>query len=72
MPRRVQRPVEPVPRYALTRAEAAASIGVSVPHFERHVLPALEVVRCGQLVLVPPAELENWVRTHAQPAGERA
>ena len=32
-----------VPRIALTKAEAALSIGVSVDYFEQHVQPDLEV-----------------------------
>ena len=42
-----------VPRVALTRQEAAAALGVSVDHFERHVLPGLRVIRSGRLVLIP-------------------
>ena len=58
--------MQPVPRYALTRAEAAASLGMSLNHFERRVQPELKVVLCGQLVLVPAAELERWVQRHAR------
>lgn len=47
-------------RVALTRQEAANAIGVSVDHFERHVLPQLRVIRSGRLVLVPVAELHRW------------
>jgi len=54
-----------VPRVALTRQEAAASLGVSVDHFERHILPALRVIRSGRLVLVPVAELERWAQEQA-------
>lgn len=50
-----------VTRTALTRAEAARSLGVSVDWFERHVQPELRLVRRGQLVLVPVRELERWV-----------
>jgi hypothetical protein len=56
-----------VPRYALTRREAAASLGMSINHFERRVQPELKVIFCGQLVLIPLAELERWVQTHARP-----
>jgi excisionase family DNA binding protein len=55
-----------VPRYTLTRKEAAASLGVSLNHFERRIQPELKVVVCGQLVLVPVAELERWVQRHAR------
>jgi excisionase family DNA binding protein len=65
MPRRSTRPLAPVPRYTLTRREAAASLGVSINHFERKVQPELRVVLSGQLVLIPVAELERWVQSHA-------
>ena len=58
MPRRSTRPLAPVPRYTLTRREAAASLGVSINHFERRVQPELKVVLSGQLILIPVAELE--------------
>jgi hypothetical protein len=64
--RRGTRPVERVPRLLLTRQEAAASLGMSIDTFERRVQPFLKVVPCGQLVLVPPLELERWVATHAR------
>ena len=65
-PRRGTRPVEQVPRLLLTRQEASASLGMSVDTFERRVQPFIKVVPCGQLVLVPPLELERWVTTHAR------
>ena len=61
-----RRPVEEVQRYALRRDEAAAALGVSVDTFERRVQPFVRVVLCGQLVLVPPTELERWVRENAR------
>ena len=65
MPRRSTRLPAPVPRYTLTRREAAASLGVSINHFERKVQPELKVVLSGQLILIPVAELERWVQRHA-------
>ena len=65
MPRRSTRPLAPVPRYTLTRREAAASLGISINHFERKVQPELKVVLSGQLVLIPVAEMERWVQRHA-------
>lgn len=65
MPRQAQRPVEPVKRLTLTKKEAAASLGVSVDTFERRIQPFLKVIPCGQLLLVPVAELERWVRANA-------
>ena len=61
------RPVQPVPRYTLTRREAAASLGISLNHFERRVQPELKVVLSGQLVLIPVAELERWVQRNTHP-----
>jgi hypothetical protein len=66
MSRGLARTVEEVKRYALTKREAAASLGMSVDTFERRVQPFLKVVVCGQLVLVPPDELERWVRANAR------
>ena len=60
------RPLQPVPRYTLTRREAAASLGISLNHFERRVQPELKVVLSGQLVLIPVTELERWVQRHAR------
>ena len=54
-----------VPRVALTRQEAAGALGVSVDHFERHILPGLRVIRSGRLVLVPVAELDRWAQDQA-------
>ena len=54
-----------VPRVALTRQEAAGALGVSVDHFERHILAGLRVIRSGRLVLVPVAELERWAQDQA-------
>jgi hypothetical protein len=61
-----RRPVQEVQRYALRREEASAALGMSVDTFERRVQPFLKVVLCGQLVLVPPTELERWVRENAR------
>lgn len=55
-----------IPRVALTRPEAAASCGVSVDHFDRHIRPHLRAVRCGTLKLWPVRELENWAETAAE------
>lgn len=49
------------PRLALTKPEAAVSLGVSVDTLERHVLPELRVVRRGRLVLIPVREIERWL-----------
>src|SRR5690242_4490621 len=52
-------------RLALSKAEAAEAIGVSVDHLERHVLPELRVVRSGRLRLIPVAELARWLDEQA-------
>lgn len=49
-----------VPRVTLAKSEAALALGVSLDHFERHVLPSLRVIRCGRRVLIRVAELERW------------
>jgi hypothetical protein len=54
-------PVEPIPRVTLTIAEAAQAIGVSERHFHTHVKPSLALVPSGRRVLVPVAELHDWV-----------
>lgn len=67
MPRRSRDcPIETVPRRLLTRAEAAASLGMSVAHFERYVQPFVKVVPCGQLLLIEPGSLDRWVHEHAR------
>ncbi len=65
MPRAKTRPLAPIPRDTLTRREAAASLGISINHFERKVQPELKVVISGQLILIPVAELERWVQRQA-------
>ena len=60
------RPVQEVPRLLLTRQEAAAALGMSVDTFERRVQPFIKLVPCGQLVLVPPRELERWIASNVR------
>lgn len=64
----------PVPRFALTRTEAAAALGMSVDSFERFVQPDVKLVRRGRLRLVPTTELERWVERNASATleGDRA
>jgi hypothetical protein len=54
-----------VPRVTLTKAEAAAALGISIDSFERHVQPELRVIRRGRMRLVPVSELERWARQNA-------
>jgi hypothetical protein len=63
------RPVAPVPRVGLTREEAAASLGVLLSHFERHVKPDVRLIRSGSVRLVPLSELEAWAERAATLAG---
>ncbi len=54
-----------IPRLALTPAEAAAAIGISEDHFNRHVRGELRLVRRGRKVIVAIDELERWLDTSA-------
>ena len=54
-----------IPRYALNRAEAAESLGMSLDSFKRYVQPEVRVVRRGRLRLVPVSELERWAAENA-------
>ena len=56
----------PVPRFGLTREEAATSLGMSVDSFERHVQADLKLVRRGRHRIVPVVELERWVNANAE------
>lgn len=56
----------PVPRIALTPAEAAAAIGVGPDFFDEHVAPELHVVRRGRKRLVPVRDLERWAAENAE------
>jgi hypothetical protein len=56
---------EAVPRMLLTRSEAAAALGVSVRHFQRHVQPFVPCVYSGQLRLYRPDDLEQWAEDEA-------
>lgn len=48
-------------RLALSKAEAAQALGVSVDFLEAHVMPELRVVHRGRRRLIPVAELERWL-----------
>ena len=56
------------PRLALTRAEAARALGMSLDSFERYVQLELRLVRRGKLRLVPVAEIERWLAENASRA----
>jgi hypothetical protein len=59
------RGVAPVPRLALGREEAAASLGVSVDFFDQHIVSELRVVRRGRRKIVAVAELQRWLDRNA-------
>jgi hypothetical protein len=55
-----------IPRVALRCPdEAAAALGVSPDHFDKHVRGELRLIRRGRLVLVLVSELERWGRENA-------
>ena len=58
-------PTAPIPRLALTRDEAAASIGMSLDSFERYVQPTLRMVRLGTMRRVRVADLDAWLNKNA-------
>lgn len=59
------RPVRALPRFLYTREESAATLGISLSHFQRHVQPHLKCVYSGQLRLYRPQELERWAELEA-------
>ena len=59
------RAVPDPPRLTLSRRDAAAALGMSLRHFQRHVQPHLRCIYSGQLRLYPIAELERWVSEQA-------
>lgn len=60
-----------VPCLALTQQEAAASLGVSVDHFERHIKPQLPVVLVGSKRIYPHKGLERWLDENTLVGGRR-
>jgi excisionase family DNA binding protein len=62
----------PIPRLGLTREEAAASLGMSLDSFERHVQPSIRMCRLGRMRLVPVSELQRWLEDNAERTLEAA
>jgi hypothetical protein len=58
--------IGPVPRLALTRAEAAEALGVGLTTFKTRIAPELRVVREGKVRLYPVSELERWLAQRAE------
>ena len=65
IPRREPTTRSGVSRLALTRAEAAEALGISVDSFERYVQPEIRLVRRNSIRLIPVGELERWVDENA-------
>jgi hypothetical protein len=61
-----------VERLLLTRREAAAALGMSLRHFQRHVQPFLPCVYSGQLRLYRPRDLARWTEDEAYGEGRAA
>jgi hypothetical protein len=55
----------PVPRLALSPAEAADALGVSRNHLDRHIGHELRWTIRGQRKLVAVAELQRWLERSA-------
>lgn len=58
-------PSKAVPRLALSRAEAAEALSVSLDAFADHVEPELRMVRVGRRRVVAVAELERFLTRQA-------
>jgi hypothetical protein len=56
----------------LSRQEAAATLGMSLRHFQRHVQPYVRCVYSGQLRLYRPRDLERWADAEACRQGRAA
>jgi hypothetical protein len=52
-------------RLALTKADVAEALGVSVDFVEDHVWPELKLVRRGRKTLCPVRGLEAWLERSA-------
>jgi hypothetical protein len=61
-----------VPRMLLTRNEAAAALGMSLRHFQRHVQPHVRCVYSGQMRLFRLRDLERWAEREACEQGRAA
>jgi hypothetical protein len=62
----VKKLAAPIPRVALTPAEAAAAVGVGPDFFDAEIRPDLKLIRRGRKVLVPVTELERWCAENAE------
>jgi hypothetical protein len=60
-----------VPRLAFNQQDAAAALGVSVDHFERHIKPDLPIVYSGALKLYTLTALQDWLSANSLRSGRR-
>ncbi|HEY2438048.1 MAG TPA: hypothetical protein VGH93_12770 [Solirubrobacteraceae bacterium] len=56
-------------KLALSRRDAAAALGMSLSHFQRHVQPHVRCVYSGQLRLYPVKELARWLEAESCDGG---
>ena len=63
-------PPPSVPRLALSKPEAAASLSMSVDSFERYVVGEIPCVYRGRLRLYAVRDLESWLARSAIRMGE--
>lgn len=61
-----RQPIAPVPRTALTREEAAASLGIGLTTFKETVQPHLRLVRRGKVRMIPVTELQRFLDENAE------
>ena len=57
--------LSPVPRIALTREEAAASLGMSPSTFDRHVKPTVRAMSVCDTPAFAVAELQRWAEDNS-------
>jgi hypothetical protein len=62
---RKKRDTSPVSPIAVGAADAAAMLGVSADHFERHVASDLRVIRSGRRKLYLTSDITRWAETKA-------
>ena len=51
-------------RLTLSKAEAAAALGVSIDYLDKRVIPGLRTVTKGGRVLIPTAALAKWIESN--------
>lgn len=56
----------PTPALALRRAEAAASLGVSVETFDKTIRHNLPVIRAGGVTVYPVKGIQDWIQANQE------